>query len=237
MKRITINTKESAFAFLETLYKEFVCNHNYVDLVKRNKVYERFSCALVGQLLQIINGVGEVTLKIRIIDDILREVLIMERILNEKSTSKKAQKFKRAPLINLGLSYKHFYNRNLFMRQNIESHFGFNFKDNEQKFSNQNFQNLYEEAASLVDDPNNPSGKEIENFAGKMADELIYGSIEKRKNASKLSGEWIIFKERQNTNYYLMIGLHREDEKIFKEIETIFRTEFNFLIPQTNNKN
>lgn len=59
----------------------------------------------------------------------------------------------------------------------------------------------------------------------RLTDEPLKNKILKGSS----TGEWIVFAKNNNRNYYLRLGHHGNDEKIYKLIRRYCLTEYSFL--------
>jgi hypothetical protein len=67
-----------------------------------------------------------------------------------------------------------------------------------------------------------------------LANDLVSGTYQRRKDAQALTGEWIVYAVHQGKNYYLAIWEHpkgkgNSDEMLRRQIEQVCVTEFPFL--------
>lgn len=78
------------------------------------------------------------------------------------------------------------------------------------------------------------SGKDrygTEDVVKQMAYEVTVGNYERRSDADKLTGEWIVFAKNEGKNYYLCLGKHHSgDDVIRQKIENVCVVEFPFLV-------
>ncbi len=64
----------------------------------------------------------------------------------------------------------------------------------------------------------------------RAVDDAVHGNLERRSNASKLTGEWIVFVPHEGVNHYLAIARHTDgDEGLRKQILNVCCHEFPFL--------
>lgn len=73
-----------------------------------------------------------------------------------------------------------------------------------------------------------------EKLTKPMLDELtqaiVFGSIDERASAEKLTGEWIVFAKEAGENYYLSIETHQQlDERVASNLRVACLPEFPFL--------
>jgi len=63
-----------------------------------------------------------------------------------------------------------------------------------------------------------------------LTHDIVTGSLEKRADAGKLTGEWIVFAKENGENIYLAIGTHSEpDEQLANNLRVTCVPEFPFL--------
>jgi hypothetical protein len=64
-----------------------------------------------------------------------------------------------------------------------------------------------------------------------IVNDTISGNWERLKQKSLLTGEWLIFAQHENKNYYLCLGRHKSDPQILRaQIDAFCVQEFPFLI-------
>lgn len=71
-----------------------------------------------------------------------------------------------------------------------------------------------------------------EEFIQNLVSLLTKGSYENRCNRRKLTGEWIVFRNFNNKNYYLTMAFHNEsNETIFEKVKlACFMNQWDFLL-------
>jgi hypothetical protein len=64
----------------------------------------------------------------------------------------------------------------------------------------------------------------------KIVNDVLTNNLARRRNEGKMTGEWIIYAQREGRNFYLCLAKHDDgDEKIREKIERICLWEFPFL--------
>ncbi|PLT18872.1 hypothetical protein CXP34_02425 [Ralstonia mannitolilytica] len=84
----------------------------------------------------------------------------------------------------------------------------------------------------LVDEIFDPSVSEVitEEKINRLATEVVHGTLDRRREAQRLTGEWIVFARHNGENYYLCLGTHDSgDDAIFGKIRELCPLEFPFL--------
>ncbi|WP_127811876.1 hypothetical protein [Bordetella bronchiseptica] len=70
-----------------------------------------------------------------------------------------------------------------------------------------------------------------EDVVRQIAHDVAVGNYERRSDADKLTGEWIVFAKNEAKNYYLCLGKHNSgDDVIRQKIESVCIVEFPFLV-------
>ncbi len=76
----------------------------------------------------------------------------------------------------------------------------------------------------------NTSGYVDEDFIDFIAHETTVSAYEERVKKS-LTGEWIVFRQHKNRNYYLTLAAHNEgDENILQRVKMAYEFDFPFLL-------
>jgi hypothetical protein len=64
----------------------------------------------------------------------------------------------------------------------------------------------------------------------KIANDVLRNNLARRRSEGKMTGEWIVYAQHENQNFYLCLAKHNDgDEKIRERIERICVREFPFL--------
>ena len=169
---------------------------------------KRISSVLIVQIMQIQSS--------RSLDthEIMHQVKYLENLIDHSGT-KKHEKFKGSVL--KGLYKKHFMNA-AYLIKNINAHYGINFEGNSR---------LDKRIQDVIDE--NTTGYTDGDFAGKLADELVFKGIQERATQG-FTGEWIVFQKYQGKNYYLTLAQHDEgDENIYNRVVDVYEYDFPFL--------
>jgi len=146
---------------------------------------------------------------------ILDEVKYLEGVWKGTLT-KTAVPFRRGQL--KGYMKKHYTEARYFVK-NIGAHFGM------EHGGNKRLEEVFEKANRL-----NKSGCIDDEYIGFVANEITFNCYKERAKAKRLTGEWIVFENHNNMNYYLTLATHNEDEAgIFKRIEMAIGMNFPFL--------
>jgi hypothetical protein len=130
---------------------------------------------------------------------------------NSSTGTKPESPFKHEPL--RGLWKKHYFSAH-FVGKNIQNH-----------FSGSKLDRFIRE---VLDPEKSPvvTREMIEEFAHRFANE----PLERRAEAQKLTGEWIIFAKHGGQNYYLCLATHNsKDQATYDRITTVCFREFPFL--------
>lgn len=166
---------------------------------------ERYSAYFVFNLMALeeVDGVDP--------NQVIDEIKALERPGNASYT-KEASEFRKPPL--KGLWHKHFMPAlPSVMAHNILNHLG-----------KSGLKDLVEE----VFDPSKNRRKE--EMISELSYRVVEESIEKRGDAKKLTGEWIIYAKEAGGNYYLGIWKHDAgDENIADVIKSVCVPQFPFL--------
>ncbi len=131
------------------------------------------------------------------------EIVALENSQQKVVGAKGAQRFKEKPLA--GLSYKHYFDVN-FLIENLKIEVGHE-KTIEKFMTPRNGQIMTEE------------------MINELTHEIVIKSFDRRSADGRLTGEWLIFEETEEGNYYLTLACHKEgecrkegDEIIYKRI-------------------
>ncbi len=147
--------------------------------------------------------------------EILNEIRYMEGLNNHTATPH-YKTFLHEPL--KGLRKKHF-TQSAFVFKNISNYF------NLAHGGNENLDRLINKA--FLD---SRSLSSIEEFAKFLAHSFTFCAYNNKKAKSKLTGEWIVFKEYKSKNYYLTLASHDEsDMSIYKRVCDSYMFDFRFL--------
>ena len=128
-----------------------------------------------------------------------------------KSRTKKATPFKIPPLI--GLWHKHYFQASFIAKNlSLELSKGENFK--------QAFWRTGRKLGLIYgQDINNPR-----EFSDHLAHEVVSRFYKKRSGESRLTGEWIVYIPIDGKNYYLTLGSHGENEKVWANVQACFKS-------------
>lgn len=143
-------------------------------------------------------------------DNILCEIRYLENG-TPRTETKAAAPFLHKPL--KGLCHKHWFAAN-FVPGNIlnaynDNHFG------------QEVEALLASPKALTD----PEG-----LAKDLANKLTFGAFEGRAHNNKLTGQWIVFAQHDQKNYYLCLNTHEAgNQAIFDRINSYCTKDFPFL--------
>ena len=144
-------------------------------------------------------------------NNVLSEIIALERENNMLVETKLAQPFRKNPL--KGLYHKHWFDAR-FVPQNLLNVFG-------SPSFNDEMDVLLFEAQSATDK---------ERKAQEIVHKMTFGALEQRANENRLTGEWIIFDTHEGNNYYLCLGTHdSEDEFLAQRISLHCSEQFPFL--------
>ena len=169
----------------------------------------RFSTIFLAQYLQMLYG--------RTIDvhQMMDEIRFLEGERQETQT-KNASMFKHFPL--KGLMKKHFMDATFFI-ENIGNHFGM--RNGGSKKLDQLVKKAFDE---------NKSGYIDDQFIATLAHGFTFSAYEAKAQNKNLTGEWIVFREFEGSNYYLTLASHQEDdEEIYKRVSDAYEFDFSFL--------
>jgi hypothetical protein len=156
----------------------------FLDL---NVIGGRYSSLLVEQLVAMREHRSGNTFAI------IDEISVLEGAPNARPTNTKPAKPFSGPVLS-GLLHKHYFDA-AFIPQNIE---------NQWRSSD-----LDERCRVALTDPSVPDEKK----AGYLAHDMIINSYVIRSQSNELTGEWIVFAQLEEVNYYLTLGKHTEDDK------------------------
>lgn len=84
----------------------------------------------------------------------------------------------------------------------------------------------------LVDEIFDPSVSPVvtKEMVNQLAMEVVHGTLDRRREAQRLTGEWIVFARHNGENYYLCLGTHDSgDDAIFGKVKELCPLEFPFL--------
>ncbi|MGB6134715.1 MAG: hypothetical protein WBG54_23260 [Acidobacteriaceae bacterium] len=145
---------------------------------------------------------------------VIHEIKSLEKL--KISRTKKAAQFKRPAL--RGLWHKHYMNGDVAsLAQNVKNalnDYGIPF-----------FEEQIREAQA--------AGEErfvTKEDVPKIVNDVLTNNLARRKSEGRMTGEWIIYAEHEDQNFYLCLAKHNEgDEKIRERIERICSWEFPFL--------
>lgn len=170
----------------------------------------RISSTFIVQVIQMQNN------QVINTHQMMDEVKYLEGV-REKTSTKKVDVFKRLPL--KGLKKTHFTDAR-FIVKNIGIHFGLD------KGGNKKLDELIKRAFG-----DNTSGIVDNEMIMQIANGMSFGALQERSGNSKITGEWIIFQEFKNKNYYLTLASHNEnDYEIYKRICDVYKVDFPFLV-------
>lgn len=125
--------------------------------------------------------------------------------------TKPATMFNNEPL--KGLWHKHFFSTQ-FVPRNLQNQHGKN-----------GIKNLVDEVFDSSESP-----VVTVNMLNDLSRGVVTESLEKRGAQNRLTGEWIVFAEHENKNYYLCVSTHNEgDQIIYNQIKSICFQQFPFL--------
>jgi hypothetical protein len=69
-----------------------------------------------------------------------------------------------------------------------------------------------------------------EDVVDQIAHDAVIGNYERRSDANRLTGEWIVFAKHEGQNYYLCLGTHKSGDGVIRQkIESVCVAEFPFL--------
>lgn len=69
-----------------------------------------------------------------------------------------------------------------------------------------------------------------EDVVNQIAHDAVIGNYERRSDADRLTGEWIVFAKKEDKNYYLCLGKHGSGDAVTRQkIESVCVVEFPFL--------
>jgi hypothetical protein len=64
-------------------------------------------------------------------------------------------------------------------------------------------------------------GQNVDEFAGRMAHEMVIGALSHRADEQKLTGEFIVYERQENgSNYYFTLGSHGDYKAIRRRVDT-----------------
>ncbi len=158
----------------------------------------RYSAALVNQLVYLpYSGMSE------LYQFIIPEIAHLENKSLPTKTIKESS-FNRNEM--QGIHKKHFYIPN-FLGQNVSNHWGLSADSTNTKFDKQFKKNFEEYFAS-------PTEENARKFSSRMANTLVEEVKFKKK-----TGQYIIFEKHNRQNYYLCLGLHKQDDEILNWVQ------------------
>jgi hypothetical protein len=133
--------------------------------------------------------------------------------------TKPAAMFERAPL--RGLWHKHFFSAH-FVSKNILL-----------QLAHTGWETVFESTLGGSQDSGTITRESLVEFVRKATVE----QLERREEAEKLTGEWIVFSKLEGQNYYLCLATHTTgDEVIFERIKECCVQQFPFLVAQLPNE-
>lgn len=130
--------------------------------------------------------------------------------------TKTAKKFQRPPLT--GLWHKHYYDGSMNMLAN-------NLSNAIKQYRLPYFQQMIDEAKAAGE------GRFVQiDDIPHIVNDAISGNLQRRKDAGKITGEWIVYAIHDGKNYYLGLCEHSDpQEEIRRKIEMTCVLEFPFL--------
>ena len=144
-------------------------------------------------------------------NNVLREIINLERENNMLVETKSAQPFRKSSL--KGLYHKHWFDAR-FVTQNLLNVF--------------DSPSFYEEMNVLLSEAQSASDQERK--AQEIVNKMTFGALEQRARENRLTGEWIIFDTYEGNNYYLCLNTHDSgDEFIAQRISLYCSEQFPFL--------
>jgi hypothetical protein len=159
----------------------------------------RYSSMLVCQLAGMIEQrSGHVFL-------VFDEIALLEGVPHARPTGTKPAE----PLTGIlsGLMHKHYFQPN-FVSKNIQ-----NFVNSDR------FEALFKKVRADGDIPEKQKINYLLHKAG-------ISGLEQRSQSRKLTGEWIVYRRHNKTNYYLTLGSHTEQNQAILERVLSCRNEF-----------
>jgi hypothetical protein len=76
----------------------------------------------------------------------------------------------------------------------------------------------------------NTSGVVDDKFINHIATGFSFGALKERAMGQKLTGEWIVFQQYKEKNYYLTLAAHDEgDNNIYKRVCDCYELDYPFL--------
>jgi hypothetical protein len=151
------------------------------------------------------------------------------RVINEiesleggpKSQLKPAARFRKPPL--KGLWHKHYLPDGLFaMAQNLQnalSTYGIPWFQEQVRLAEESGEQRYLHATDVA-------------AIRSITDDAVSGNWARRSAAGRLTGEWIVFAKKDNVNFYLCLGSHKDDQqKLRTNIDSICWAEFPLIHP------
>ncbi len=179
--------------------------------------YDRLSTYICKQL---VRGYFNRILHIHYI---IGELDGLEHLIDpSRNNTKPASKFTGTGSPLAGFSHKHYFQtRDIFY--NIGVYWGVNFGGNPRfsQFSDRKLESHF--------------GEQLEDFNGDYIKEMVFDGFENRRQASRLTGNWIIFKEYEGKNYYLGLFQHSTpqnqgyDKDTYEILKKNCAQEFPFL--------
>jgi hypothetical protein len=167
----------------------------------------RISSVFIAQVIQLQTN------QVINTHQMLDEIKNLENVGIETRT-KKVDSFKRPPL--KGLKKSHFTDAS-FINKNLGAHFGYENGGNKR-------------LTKVVNDAFERNGIVDDELISYLSHHAAIGSLEERAKKHNVTGEWIIFQEYENMNYYLTLAAHNEgDENIYKRVRDSYEFDFPFL--------
>jgi hypothetical protein len=149
---------------------------------------------------------------------VINEIKRLENISDDGYT-KKATQFKHDPLHPLW--HQHYFSSH-YIVPNIQNEI------------NKNFKNIWDKSMGV-------ENSIIEQkHINKLVDNMVNGTIEKRINEKKITGEWLIFSKEKTGNIYLCMATHTntktEDQEIYNKLDYCCQYQFPLLEPFASNR-
>lgn len=160
----------------------------------------RYSAVLVKQL--VAGGMAR-KLNVHAVYDV---VAMLEGKPSRAAPTKPEAPFKKVPL--LGLWHKHFFQAS-FITNNLIN----------QWERDKVFPNLTSRFSV---------GSNISDKANELVHMLTMEAFDNRSREKSLTGEWLVFAKHEGQNYYLTLGVHRDDENTKANVDSCI-VEFPWL--------
>ncbi|MGA2526904.1 MAG: hypothetical protein ABSF79_09855 [Smithellaceae bacterium] len=152
--------------------------------------------------------------RIHSIYDVLDEIKYLEGC-SKTTKTKAASQFRGKYLI--GLWHKHFFS-NRFLARNIINYWEMD-KKGKSKLDEMIDDVFQESVSEYITD------EMINVLSYRLTDELLKNRILKGSS----TGEWIVFAKNNNSNHYLVLGRHGDDENICNLLNSYCLTEYPFI--------